>query len=731
MPFLFAITLFLSASLLFAVQPMIAKILLPLLGGASAVWTTCMVFYQVVLLLGYLYAHVVSRKVPRIGQVALQLMLMIGAFLLLPFVVTEESTEQLRAGAAPVPWLLTTLVIVAGLPFFITSTTGPLLQRWFSQVQHHSSGDPYFLYSASNLGSLIALIGYPVWLEVHFNTSGQSALWRWTFVALTVLIAVCGGFYLRRSRAPINAGASAGDAVPPESISWKRRSFWVLLAFIPSSLMLGVTTYLTTDIASIPLLWVIPLSLYLLTFVLVFARHQWLPQKLWNRLLPVIGLILVFTILCRATEPTWCLILIHLLFFFTAAMVAHGRLASDRPSPGRLTEFYLWMSVGGALGGVFNAIIAPLIFREVFEYPLIILAACALYQPIMSKVPVRLRLINSWMAVIGLGLVTAGLSMAAARMGLLPGLLTNVLLFGLPVILCYPLSRSPVRFTTGLAVVMVAAQVYVELNKRTVFVDRSFFGVSRVTKTANGRFRQLDHGFTAHGRQFVDPERACEPLAYYHRRGPLGTIMGEFNRDHPDGQVGLIGLGAGATTVYAQPDQHWDIYEIDPVVIRIARDDSIFTYLAGCSVVSPRIVEGDARLQLAHAPDRVYQLLILDAFSSDAIPMHLLTTEAIELYFAKLSESGWLAMHLSNRYLDLERVVAGLAQEKGWSGLSWVDTEMNLADGKEESQWVLLTRREEDLRGLVRDTNRIPLDGRPTAAPWTDNHSSLLPIFKW
>lgn len=731
MPFLFAITLFLSASLLFAVQPMVAKILLPLLGGASAVWTTCMVFYQVVLLLGYLYAHVVSRRVPRSGQVALQLLLMIGAFLLLPFVVTEESTEQLRAGAAPVTWLLATLVTVAGLPFFITSTTGPLLQRWFSQVQHHSSGDPYFLYSASNLGSLIALVGYPVWLEVHFNTSGQSALWRWTFVALTGLIAICGGFYLRRSRAPINAGASAGEALLPESISWKRRSFWVLLAFIPSSLMLGVTTYLTTDIASIPLLWVIPLSLYLLTFVLVFARHQWLPQKLWNRLLPVMGLILVFTILCRATEPTWCLILIHLLFFFTAAMVSHGRLASDRPSPGRLTEFYLWMSVGGALGGVFNAIIAPLIFREVVEYPLIILAACALYQPIMSNVPVRLRLINSWMAVIGLGVVTAGLSMGAARMGLLPGLLTNVLLFGLPVILCYPLTRSPVRFMTGLAVVMVAAQIYVELNKRTVFVDRSFFGVSRVTKTSNGRFRQLDHGFTAHGRQFVDPERACEPLAYYHRRGPLGTIMGEFNRDHPDGQVGLIGLGAGATTVYAQPGQHWDIYEIDPVVIRIARDESIFTYLAGCSAVSPRIVEGDARLQLARAPDHTYQLLILDAFSSDAIPMHLLTQEAIEMYFAKLSESGWLVMHLSNRYLDLERVVAGLAQERGWSGLSWVDTEMNLADGKEESQWVVLTRREEDLRGLVKDTNRIPLDGRPTAEPWTDNYSSLLPIFKW
>ncbi len=731
MPFLFAFTLFLSASLLFAVQPMIAKILLPMLGGATAVWTTCMVFYQVVLLLGYLYAHIVSRKVPRAGQVALQLALMTGAFLLLPFVVTDASLEELRAGATPVPWLLTTLILVAGLPFFITSTTGPLLQRWFSRVDHSSSGDPYFLYSASNLGSLLALIGYPLWLEVHFNTGEQSALWRWAFAALIILIAVCGAVFVRYSGNQTTAGESAMESVPAELIEWKRRLFWVLLAFVPSSLMLGVTTYLTTDIASIPLLWVIPLSLYLLTFVMVFARRQWLPQTIWNRLLPVVGLILVFTILCRATEPTWFLILIHLLFFFIAAMVCHGRLARDRPSPARLTEFYLWMSVGGALGGVFNAIIAPLIFREVVEYPLVILLACSLYLPIKSKAPINLRSVKSWLAIIALGIVTAGFSIAATRIGLMPGLLTNIVLFGLPVILCYPFTRSPVRFTAGLAVVMVSAQIYVELNKRTVFVHRSFFGVSRVTVTSNGRFRQLDHGSTAHGRQFIVSNRACEPLAYYHREGPLGTIMGEFNLNHPEGRVGLIGLGAGATMTYAQPRQEWDIYEIDPLVIQIAQDETLFTYLSHCSAVSPNIVEGDARLQLQHAPDHAYQLLILDAFSSDAIPMHLLTTEAVELYFDKLADGGWLAMHISNRYLDLERIIAGLAQEKGWAGLSWIDTKISSAEGKEESNWVVLTRHEEDLLGLVLDTNRIPLEGRPSATPWTDNHSSLLPIFKW
>lgn len=740
MPQLFSITLFVSAALLFVVQPMIAKLLLPLLGGASGVWTTCMVFFQVMLLAGYLYAHLVTRRVPRWGQLTLQLGLLLAALATLPFQISDAALQQLNAGARPVVWLLGQLMLVVGLPFLVVATTGPLLQRWFSQLGHRTSGDPYFLYAASNLGSLLALGSYPLWVESHLDLANQGRLWQWIFGGLIVLVAGCGWCFVRtrqgagptpsaRSSAAPTGDFAGTDVVP--AVPWSRRGSWVLLAFTPSSLLLGVTTYLTTDIASIPLLWVIPLSLYLLTFVLAFARRQWLPPALIHRLLPVLGVVLVFTIVCRATEPTWFLLLINLLFFFVAALVGHGRLAADRPAPAQLTEFYLWLSLGGALGGIFNALLAPLVFREVLEYPLAILLACALYQVPAGRLKRAPNRVRGWVAVFAVAVLAFLLAVSARKLGLTPGLLTNVLIFGIPVVLCFGFARQPGRFVVGLASVLLAAHVYVELNKQTVFVDRSFFGVSRVTVSANGRFRQLDHGSTAHGRQFLDPDRACEPLAYYHRAGPLGTIFAEFNRTNLAPNVGLIGLGAGATLAYARPGQAWDVYEIDPLVIRIAQSPEWFTYLTTCCAVTPRIIEGDGRLQLARAPDARYGLLILDAFSSDAIPMHLLTAEAVELYFSKIADGGWLALHLSNRYLDLEQVLAGLATWKGYAGLSWIDDQADRLEGKEQSQWLVLARREADLRGLTRDPNRLPLESRPAGDPWTDARSSLLPVFKW
>lgn len=740
MPHLFSITLFVSAALLFVVQPMIAKLLLPLLGGASSVWTTCMVFFQVMLLAGYLYAHLITRHASRWGQLTAQLGLLVAALVTLPFQISESALQQLTGGARPGSWLLLQLLLVVGLPFFVVSTTGPLLQRWFSQLGHKSSGDPYFLYAASNLGSLLALGSYPLWLESAFDLNTQTRLWQFVFGGLILLVGGCGWWFARAQERPAHLSfasspaAHAGKIPSTEAMpagSWARRGFWVLLAFTPSSLLLGITTYLTTDIASFPLLWVVPLSLYLLTFVFAFARRQWLPPALLHRLLPILGVVLVFTIVCRATEPTWLLLSINLLFFFTAALVCHGRLAADRPAPAHLTEFYLWLSIGGALGGIFNALIAPLLFREVLEYPLAILLACALYQIPAGRLKPVPKLVRSGWSVLVLAALALVLAVSAKQLGLTPGLLTNVLIFGVPVVLCFGFAGQPVRFVATLASVLLAAHVYVELNKRTVFVERSFFGVSRVTVSANGRFHQLDHGSTAHGRQFLDPDRACEPLAYYHQAGPLGTIFAEFNRTNVAPNVGLIGLGAGATLAYARPDQAWDVYEIDPLVIQIARDPSLFTYLTDCCAVVPRIIEGDGRLQLAHAADARYGLLILDAFSSDAIPMHLLTAEAVELYFSKLAEGGWLVMHLSNRYLNLEFVMEGLAREKGYSGLIWIDDENDRLEGKEQSQWLVLTRTEADLRGLTRDPNRIPLDSRPTGVPWTDTRSSLLPIFRW
>ncbi len=737
MPALFALTLFVSAALLFAVQPLLGKLLLPLLGGASSVWTTCMVFYQVVLLAGYLYAHVVTRCVPRWGQAVLQLGLLLGAFFVLPFGIPATAVDSLAAGASPVSWLLTQLALIAGLPFFVVATTGPLLQRWFSQLGHASSADPYFLYGASNLGSLLALAAYPLWWEVAYEVRTQSELWRLGFLGLLGLIALCGWrFAYARSKTietpPADVASKSPDRGAAAGPGLKRRGGWVLLAFVPSSLMLGVTTYLTTDIASIPLLWVVPLALYLLTFVAAFGRRQWLPWAVVNWLVPVLAIVLIFAMLCRATEPVWVLIACHLLFLFVAAASSHRRLAVDRPPADLLTEFYLWLAVGGALGGLFNALIAPLIFRDVHEYPLLIVLASMLYRPRSPKAVVAVAPWKRWwLPALTMGLLTIGLGLVAYAAGWRPGMAVRALVFGLPTVACFVLTRRPVQFAAGLASVVLGAQVYIGMTRQTVFVDRSFFGVSRVTISANGWFRQLDHGNTAHGRQYLDSSRACEPLAYYHREGPLGTIMAAFNSTTNGARIGVLGLGAGAMLAYAQPDQSWDVYEIDPLVIRIARDRELFTYLTDCAAVEPRLIEGDGRLRLGEAADGAYGLLVLDAFSSDAIPMHLLTVEAVELYFAKIADGGWLALHVSNRYLDLEQIVAGLAATKGYAGLSWIDAEGDRTIGKEESHWIVLARRESDLRNLRSDPNRIPLESRPATAPWTDAHSSLWPVFKW
>ena len=730
MPFLFACTLFVSAALLFVVQPLIAKMLLPRLGGASSVWTTCMVFYQVVLLAGYLYAHLVSRRFNRRTQVIMQLALLVVAFLPLPFAITETAEQRLAAGAGPIGWLLGQLALVAGLPFFAVSTTGPLLQRWFSQTGDARADDPYFLYSASNLGSLLALAAFPLWLEDRFRLAVQAELWRWAFVGLALLIAACG-VGLLRAAPPAPAGPKEPGGPTPTAISWARRMRWILWAFIPSSLMLGVTTYLTTDIASIPLLWVVPLGLYLLTFILAFARHEYLPVLGAHWLVPALAVALVFAMLGRATEPAWLLMTLHLSFLFVAALVCHTRLARDRPEPVRLTEFYVCLSVGGALGGIVNALAAPLLFREVLEYPFVILLACLLYVPRAIHVANPTSSHWKWALVLVVAALPLVLGPMSRARGWPPIMLTYSVIYGLPVTLCFAFARDPRRFTTALAAVWMFGQFDSSSTRPTLFVDRSFFGVSRVTRSANGLFRQLDHGNTRHGRQFIAPGQACESLVYYHRTGPLGRIFKEFNLTNAAARVGLIGLGAGATLTYAQAGQAWDVYEIDPLVVRIARDKELFTFLSDCTPVTPRIIEGDGRLQLAHAPAGHYGLLILDAFSSDAIPMHLLTAEAVELYFEKIAEGGWLALHISNRYLDLEQILAGLAQAKGYAGLSWIDTNVLRYQGKSESHWVLLARHEADLRGLATDPNRIPLESRPTTEPWTDARSSLLPVFKW
>ena len=741
---LFSTTLFLSASLLFWVQPMIARMLLPLLGGVPAVWNTCLVFFQAMLLGGYAYAHFVSTSLSIPKQMAAHFGLLAVSALTLPFGISERLIRSLSPDAPPFLWLLSALFLVVGLPFFVVASSGPLLQKWFSQTRQAAAGDPYFLYSASNLGSLLALLVYPVLLEPHLRLHQQSRLWAIGYATMALCILCCGGaaWRARRSRAE-NPNAAAGEAgqdvraagaQPGETISRAQRIRWLAVAFVPSSLMLGVTSYLATDIASIPLLWIVPLSVYLLSFILVFARRQIFPMSWLRWLLPAVALGVVFQILSRGTHPVWLVILIHLVFLFLAAMVCHGRLARERPVTLHLTEFYLWISLGGVLGGAFNALLAPNLFRTVLEYPLAIVFACLL-RPALETAEVRpaSHALDLGLPIL-LGVFTAGLAVLVPFAELRSVNVRNAVIVGLPAVACFTFVDRPIRFGLGLGGILMGGWFYLGPHGKTLHVERNFFGVARVTLGQAGTLRYFVHGNTLHGEQFVDASRQCEPLAYYHRSGPLGEIFNWFQKTPAAPRVAVVGLGTGATACYAEATEQWTFYEIDPAVIRIARNTNYFSYLQSCAKTEVRVIVGDGRLRMGEAPPHHYGLIVLDAFSSDAIPVHLLTREALELYLSKLADGGLLVFHISNRYLDLEPVLGDLANQAKLIGRHWDDWNISpeeSANGKEESHWVVLARRESDLGYLTKKARWLPLEGRLPPQVWTDDFSNLLGAFKW
>ncbi|MBI3876890.1 MAG: hypothetical protein HY300_13220, partial [Verrucomicrobia bacterium] len=581
---LFAATLCLGAALLFCVQPMVAKLLAPLLGSTPAVWNTCMLFFQAALLAGYAYAHVIARFSER-TQLILHFALLAAAAVFLPIQLRSGSMPPTES--TPVFWLLGTLAATIGLPFFIIASTSPLLQRWFARA---NGGDPYFLYSASNLGSLAALLGYPALMEPALRLREQANLWVLGYALLVAFTAACAlamrkqcpsevaesslrtDIPLTPSLSPSEGerdgvrgtpGAPSVEAAPDVSITSQRRATWVLLAFIPSSLMLGVTTHITTDIASIPLLWVIPLALYLTTFILVFARRGVISPRRVNQLLPYGVMGLVLALCSEAGEPVWMLLLLHLATFFLAAMVCHARLAADRPPPEQLTEFYLWLSVGGVLGGVFNALLAPLLFNGIVEYPLALALACLVRPAPELKKPRPAKPHLDLPLALVCGASTAALALAASHFDWQPARFRNALVFGPPAILGLAFMHRPRRFTFAVAAIFLASLLHTGVHGRALFAERNFFGVTRVTLDATRAFHEVIHGNTVHGRQFIAVERRCEPLAYYHRTGPLGDVFAEFNARRP-APVGVIGLGAGAMACYAQPGQEWTFYEIDP-----------------------------------------------------------------------------------------------------------------------------------------------------------------------
>ncbi len=872
MQVLFALTLLVSASLLFFVQPMFAKMVLPRLGGTPAVWNTCMVFYQAVLLAGYLYAHLSTRWLGTRRQAVVHLGLLCLPWLVLPIGLAAHWNPP--TGENPIPWLLLLMSVTVGLPFFVVSASAPMLQAWFADTGHPSGRDPYFLYAASNLGSMAALLGYPFLVEPYLPLAGQAWWWAAGYAMLVGLTLSCAlALWWSPGKLAVAAAGASGQAVDvpteeaaePAAPTFALRMRWLALSFAPSSLLLGVTTFISTDIASVPLLWVIPLALYLLTFVLVFARWTILPHRLMVWTQPF--LVVLLTIVFFQTTSSWMqwLVLLHLVTFFVTAMVCHGELARSRPSTVYLTEFYIWMSVGGVLGGLFNALVAPRLFHQVLEYPLVVAVACMLRPTLLSSKPAtrvpRWKAVQSvtnavklfftmvarktglhrvialggrarcfarrpgvarWLdlllpmlllaALIGLyGLYHPGrINKIPTRFGgtewhferlnwlgglnsvlewirqHLPwpsgdngrlgeffrslgttdwrlGLETAILTLG--AMAAFAFQARPVRFGFGVLVVLTARLMLFGAGTNTIYEERSFFGVVRVREdvvdldNATKRIEHtLVHGSTNHGAQWAEisdeladkipnrrdlwakAKKGRTPITYYFRTGPVGQVFTRLADPVQTREIGVIGLGTGTTAAWAKPGQRVTYFEIDPMVKRISYDSArLFSYVTDAEAhgVPVAIEMGDARITLEddeRVPPGKFDILIVDAFSSDAIPIHLLTKEAIEVYFRKLSATGILLVHVSNRHLELAPVVGNLARELGLVCRICRDDTVSDEDeerGKFASDWVILVRKEKRLGSLATNSKWKPIPPDDRVGIWTDDFSNVVDVLRW
>jgi hypothetical protein len=579
------------------------------------------------------------------------------------------------------------------------------------------------LYAASNLGSFAGLFSYPFLVEPALTLPAQAWLWLGGYVMLLVLTALCFPW-----SAPDTEAAAPRDT---SAIRWPRRLRWVMLALVPCSLMLSVTTYLTTDVAPVPLLWVTPLGVYLLTYVLSFAGRPLLPHAIVRRWVPLAVLVAVIVRLLEASDPLPVVLAVHLLVLFWLSLACHGELAHDRPPPEHLTGFYLCLAIGGALGGVFNGLVAPLVFTRLTEYPLmLVLAALLCGLPSLSR-PSRADLL--W--AVGLGSGTAGLVLLVQAGRLVPieaGQGSVAVIFALPLLLAYTGRERPWRFGLALGAVLVAGTLYHGVHGTPVYRTRSFFGVHLVADRDD--LRRLVHGGTVHGMESLRPGESGIPLTYYHPTGPIGQVMDALADDPRLDRVGLVGLGAGSLAYYARPGQHWTFYEIDPAVIHIARDRRLFTFLPSARG-KVDVIEGDGRLQLEATSDR-FGLLVLDAFGSDAIPLHLLTRQALRIYQDRLRPGGLIALHISNNYLDLEPVLANLARDAEPPLTCYVQAQQTLtadqrAAGVFPSVWLVMAARPDDLPARLRRYPWRPAQPRDDLSEWTDHYSNVWQVFRW
>jgi len=724
---IFSLTIFLSAFLLFFFQPMTGKTLLPSLGGSPAVWNTCMVFFQAMLLFGYAYAHFLV-KLRRVWlQIAVHLAVILSPFALLPgglaFRTAHEVIEH------PVLWLLGSLWLSAGLWFFIVSTGSPLLQRWFSLLPHPRAHDPYFLYAASNAGSFLALLSYPFLVEPLIGLTRQRAAWQAGYLILVLLFAAVMILLFKRA---VPATPCAFPPAGGQASGIKNKLFWVFLAFVPSSLMLGVTTYISADIAAAPLLWIIPLSLYLLTFIIAFSGRPGIFGQLGGLSLRSVAFLCSIFILSGVGNWQYFNLILQLGCFFLIAVTFHLRLAQVRPPADKLTGYFFLISLGGVLGGIFNALAAPVIFTWTWEYPLVLGLSCLLPFPGDSpSKPLKPVLRKHVKLLLAIALSTAALN-ALIRHVPTEHLGIKKIILSAPLWLAFLVStRKPLVFALIVALLPCAGFSKNVAGAQRQLLTRSFFGIHRVM--LGEKLAVYKNGTTIHALQNTLPDKRCDPLAYYGLEGPAGRALELLNQHGRIRTVGAIGLGMGAMASYAQAGQEWTFFEIDAAVRDIAAGSGYFTYTTGCVHPGARLhIEiGDGRALMNRVPDGAFDLIILDAFSSDAIPVHLLTREAFGLYLRKLAPRGAILIHISNRYFHLEPLIGNLAGERKLPAFSRYDfpiTEDRKEAGISASDWILVFTNPEDSGILGRQSSWRRLPYTPAFHTWTDEVSSILSV---
>lgn len=930
MSWFFALGLFVSAALLFFIQPIVGKLLLPKFGGTPFVWATCMLFFQAALLAGYAYVHLTTARLKEGAQKRSHVVVLIGAILTLPLAWIFWPFAAAPLGIAdswappgegqPVFWLILVLALTIGLPFFALAASAPLLQRWFAATGKPSARDPYYLYAASNLGSLSALLAYPWLVEPLLGVSAQGWFWLVGLVVAAALVLGClalvswqtsasdaipteqsesppdpeakpviagpatSGFTSAiRAQSPNQFGLAPRNPLPEEvipsvlpaepEVTAIRRIGWVVHAFVPSSLMLALTTHFTTDIAPVPLFWVIPLAVYVFTMVVAFARLPTLVYRIFVLVMPVTVVAALFVgagplrMRFQPLTPFY----FHLATLLVVGVAFHGRIAQTRPRTPYLTEFFVWLALGGLLGGVFNAVLAPLLFRTTVEYEMTLILACLLMPALDNGRPVQWVWIPTSVLFVALTLAgllayelgrtdalrelfadspaEAALALAALLLScplaaiaapfvarkervdaafdfMLPaavavctvflllgmprrpstageltplvfvyvlvllatlarlilsaiqGQLFRSLLLGWPVLLALsvtvklalclvddsslmmtdPVSLSPafyrlglplllaiisvdrpIRFGLSLAAVLLVYAIIDGDTSEAVYQTRSYFGISRVEKrkqffssagVPSENYHRFLHGTTLQGMQCMDPDQRDEPLTYFHRTGPLGEVLGSLEKRDAPPPIAIIGLGIGAAACYGRSGQEITFYEIDPAVIRIARDPALFTHLSDADKRGVRLqtIAGDGRLQIARAPDGHFGAIVVDAFNSDAIPTHLLTREALALYVRKLAPGGVIILHVSNRYLDLPPILRDLADDAGLVVLERYD-EDEKPPGKNSSDWVIIAQRQPDLDAVL-DATQWKKPGRRGARIWTDDYSNIFDAFR-